>query len=67
MFDEVPVADSTVKAVPKLYDVIIWLMGRVERFPRSQKFTLGDRIVNVSLNTLDRENLQPTLSTNLFI
>ena len=28
-------------------------MGRVEKFPRSQKFTLGDRIVNISLDTLD--------------
>ena len=46
-------AASTVQAVPKLYDVIMWLMGRVEKFPRSQKFTLGDRIVNVSLDTLD--------------
>ena len=44
---------STVQAVPKLYDVIMWLMGRVEKFPRSQKFTLGDRIVNISLDTLD--------------
>jgi hypothetical protein len=46
-------ATSTVQAVPKLYDVILWLMGRVEKFPRSQKFTLGDRIVNISLDTLD--------------
>ena len=37
-------ATSTLQAVPKLYDVIMWLMGRVEKFPRSQKFTLGDRI-----------------------
>ena len=44
---------TTVQAVPKLYDVILWLMGRVEKFPRSQKFTLGDRIVNISLDTLD--------------
>ena len=46
-------ATSTVQAVPKLYDVILWLLGRVEKFPRSQKFTLGDRIVNISLDTLD--------------
>ena len=46
-------AASTVQAVPKLYDVILWLLGRVEKFPRSQKFTLGDRVVNVSLNILD--------------
>ena len=38
-------ASTTVQAVPKLYDVIVWLLGRVEKFPRSQKFTLGDRIL----------------------
>ena len=46
-------AASTVQAVPKLYDVIVWLMGRVEKFPRSQKFTLGDRTVNLALDTLE--------------
>ena len=46
-------AESTLKAVPKLYDVISWLLGRVEKFPRSQKFTLGDRIVNLALDTLE--------------
>ena len=43
----IKMATSTVQAIPKLYDVIMWLMGRVEKFPRSQKFTLGDRIVNI--------------------
>ena len=46
-------ASTTVQAVPKLYDVITWLLGRVERFPRSQKFTLGDRTVNLALDTLE--------------
>ena len=46
-------AASTVQAVPKLYDVILWLLGRVEKFPRSQKVTLGDRLVNISLDILD--------------
>ena len=46
-------ASTTVQAVPKFYDVIIWLLGRVERFPRSQKFTLGDRTVNLALDTLE--------------
>ena len=54
-------ATLTVQAVPKLYDVILWLMGRVEKFPRSQKFTLGDRIVNISLDTLDLLRLGPGL------
>ena len=46
-------ASTTVQAVPKRYDVIMWLLGRVERFPRSQKFTLGDRTVNLALGTLE--------------
>ena len=46
-------APSTVQVVPKLYDVILWLLGHVEKFPRSQKFTLGDRLVNIPLDTLD--------------
>ncbi len=45
-------AAPTIQAVPKLYDVIMWLMGRVEKFPRSHKFTLGDRSVNLALDTL---------------
>ena len=44
---------TTIKAVPKLYDVIVWLLSRVEKFPRAQKFTLGDRIVNLALDTLE--------------
>jgi len=46
-------ANRTTQAVPKLYDVIAWLLVRVEKFPRSQKFTLGDRIVNIALDILD--------------
>jgi len=42
----------TLRAVPKLYDVIMWLMGRVEKFPRSHKFTLGERSVNLALDIL---------------
>ncbi len=44
---------STIKAVPKLYDVIMWLLGRVEKFPRSHKFTLGDRVVTLALDILE--------------
>ena len=46
-------SESTIKAVPKLYDVIKWLLPRVEKFPRSHKFTLGDRIANAALDTLE--------------
>ena len=31
-------------ALEKAYQVMLWLMPTVEKFPRSQKFLLGDRI-----------------------
>ena len=40
------------QAVTKMHDVIQWLMLRVEDFKRSLKFTLGDRIINLSLDIL---------------
>ena len=33
-------AESTIKAVPKLYDVIMWLMARVEKFPQPALMTI---------------------------
>ena len=44
---------TTIKAAPKLYDVIVWILPQVKKFPRTQKFTLGDRIVNPALDTLE--------------
>ena len=40
------------QAVTQMHDVIQWLMGRVEDFKRSFKFTLGDRIIDLSLDVL---------------
>ena len=40
------------QAVTKMHDVIKWLMPRVEEFKRSFKFTLGDRIIDLSLEIL---------------
>jgi len=40
------------QAVTKMHDVIKWLMPRVEDFKRSFKFTLGDRIIDLSLDVL---------------
>ena len=30
--------------IQKTYDVIKWIIPKIEKFPRSQKFVLGDRI-----------------------
>lgn len=44
---------TEIPAVTKLYDIILWLMPQVEKFPRDYKFTIGDRIVNNLLNSLE--------------
>jgi len=32
-----------VDAITKLYDLLLWMIPKIEKFPRSQKFVLGDR------------------------
>jgi hypothetical protein len=44
---------SEIPAVTKLYDIILWLMPQVEKFPRDLKFTLGDRVINTLLDSLE--------------
>ena len=41
------------KVIQKLYDVMLWYFQRVERFPRSQRFVVGDRIEVLLLDILD--------------
>lgn len=41
---------SLLPVVQKAYDVNLWLLQRVERFPRSYKFTLGDRLQTTALD-----------------
>ena len=40
-------------ALEKMYQFMLWLMPTVEKMPRSQKFTLGDRIQNTALDALE--------------
>lgn len=42
--------DELLPIVQKAYDVNVWLLPRVERFPRRYKFTLGDRIQATALD-----------------
>lgn len=44
---------SEIPAVTKLYDVILWLIPQVEKFPRDYKFTAGDRVINNLLDSLE--------------
>jgi hypothetical protein len=46
-------ARRTGPAVEARYQLLGWLMQTVERFPRSQKFLLGDRIQTAALDVLD--------------
>lgn len=39
--------------VQKMYDLIKWLIPQIAKLPRSHKFTLGDRITNLALDTLE--------------
>lgn len=40
-------------ALEKHYRFLLWLVPTVEKFPRAQKFTLGDRIQGTALDVLD--------------
>ena len=37
-----------------MYRFMLWLVPAVEKFPRSQKFLLGDRIQSTALDVLER-------------
>ena len=39
-------------AVGKAYDFILWLLPKVEGFPRSFRFTVGDRLTLTGLDLL---------------
>lgn len=39
--------------VPKAYDLVLWLVPRVNELPRGQRFVLGDRIEGTALDLLD--------------
>ena len=62
-------------AVEKTYQFLLWLIPTVDKFPRSQKFLLGDRIQGLALDVLEHlidatysKNPTPHLaSTNLLL
>ena len=45
-FDEHPVV------VGKMYDLVLWLLPKAEKFPRSYRFSVGDRVVGWGLDLL---------------
>ncbi len=46
-------AKQTGAALEAHYQFLLWLLPAVEKFPRSHKFTLGDRIESVALSVLE--------------
>ena len=38
--------------VGKCYDLTLWVLQKVEKFPRAHRFTVGDRLVQESLDLL---------------
>ena len=62
-------------AVEAHYQFLTWLMPTVEKFPRSHKFTIGDRIETAALDVLEmlieatytRDRLQHLQQANLGI
>jgi len=53
---EVPKAPQTkatvAVVVQKAYDLTLWLLPKVEKFPRSFRFSVGERIVAAALDLL---------------
>lgn len=39
--------------ITRVYDLLLWLLPKVEKFPRSHKFTIGDRLENQALDILE--------------
>jgi hypothetical protein len=39
-------------AVGKAYDFVLWLLPKVEKFPKSHKFTVGERLSATALDVL---------------
>ncbi len=47
-------ARRTGPALEAMYRFVLWLVPTVEKFPRSQKFLLGDRLQTTALDVLER-------------
>ena len=47
-------ARRTGPALEAMYRFLLWLIPALDKFPRSQRFLLGDRIESAALDVLDR-------------
>src|SRR3984893_8727589 len=46
-------AKRTGPAVEAHYQFLLWLVPTVDRFPKSQKFVFGDRVLSLALDVLE--------------
>ncbi len=46
-------ARMTGPSLEKMYQFMLWLIPTVEKFPRSHKFSLGERVQNTALDVLE--------------
>lgn len=48
-----PVSRQTAPVLEKMYQFVMWLVPTVDKFPRAQKFLLGDRMQSTALDALE--------------
>lgn len=44
---------NVMQVIPKTADFLLWLIPKINKFPRSQRFVLGDRIEGLFLDILE--------------
>ena len=52
--------DAPAVVVGKTYDLVLWLLPKTEKFPRSYRFSVGDRLVSngsVAVEQAKREDV----------
>ena len=62
-------------AIEAHYQFLVWLVPTIEKFPKSQRFTIGDRIETIAIDVLEalieatytRDRLQHLQQANLGI
>ncbi len=42
-----------VNALTKIYDLLLWIIPLLEKFPKSQRFLLGDKIEGLLMDTME--------------
>jgi len=42
-----------VNALTRIYDLLLWIIPQLEKFPKSQRYLLGDRIETMLLDIME--------------